>query len=70
MTTVRDPGAGTPLDTHLHAFVRTLRERGMAIGPGEAITAAEVLHLCESWATRLTAASPRRRARAGRGSTR
>ncbi|MFD9827810.1 VWA domain-containing protein [Tsukamurella tyrosinosolvens] len=43
MTTVRDPGAGTPLDTHLHAFVRTLRERGMAIGPGEAITAAEVL---------------------------
>ncbi|MBS4100988.1 vWA domain-containing protein [Tsukamurella paurometabola] len=43
MTSVRDPGAGTPLDTHLHAFVRTLRERGMAIGPGEAITAAEVL---------------------------
>ncbi|ADG79407.1 VWA containing CoxE family protein OS=Tsukamurella paurometabola (strain ATCC 8368 / DSM / CCUG 35730 / CIP 100753 / JCM 10117 / KCTC 9821 / NBRC 16120/ NCIMB 702349 / NCTC 13040) OX=521096 GN=Tpau_2809 PE=4 SV=1 [Tsukamurella paurometabola] len=35
--------AGTPLDGHLHAFVRALRGKGMSIGPGEAITAAEVL---------------------------
>lgn len=34
---------GTPLDSHLHAFVRALRGKGMSIGPGEAITAAEVL---------------------------
>ncbi|GAA1076357.1 vWA domain-containing protein [Tsukamurella strandjordii] len=34
---------GTPLDGHLHAFVRALRGKGMSIGPGEAITAAEVL---------------------------
>ncbi|WP_019204049.1 VWA domain-containing protein [Tsukamurella sp. 1534] len=35
--------AGTPLDQHLHAFVRALRSKGLSIGPGEAITAAEVL---------------------------